>query len=459
MAVFDIAVVYVALPDMERSIGAGISDQQWIASAYGLMEAGFTLAAGTLGDLWGRKRVLVAGVLLFACASIGSGLAPNPVALIVARFVQGIGGAIMMTLPLAMLAALARDERERDDNIRMFATVAGLGAVAAPLAGGVLVELLGWRAIFFVNVPLALFVLYAVGVFAAESTRHAGRRLDSGGQLSSALALIGVTFVSIEGTRMGPASPPVLIAALLALVSAIAFVTIERRSSDPMLNFTVFRQPFLAVAAACIFVMNAGFFTVYLLSTLFLQNVKAVDALTAGWLLLGNNIAFFVANLWSGSLAKAIGKRAAGLGGLLAGGAGIAMYAGIDERTPAGLLVLPLVLTGLAWGSAMTPLNALAMSVAPEDAEGLDASLLNLGRPLGAVLATAIFGSIIAAAIAAAPAVHETRASGFVAGMHRTAVVAAALTAGAFLIAWFTTRRTPGVPDGSGRWVAGSARP
>ena len=459
MAVFDIAVVYVALPDMERSIGAGISDQQWIASAYGLMEAGFTLAAGTLGDLWGRKRVLLAGVLIFACASIGSGLAPNPVALIVARFVQGVGGAIMMTLPLAMLAALARDERERDDGIRMFGTVAGLGAVAAPLIGGVLVLLLGWRAIFFVNVPLALFVLYAINVHVPQSPRRPGRRLDVGGQFTSALALIGFAFVSIEGPHLGWSSAPVLASGLLALASSIAFVAIERRSANPMLDFDVFRQPFLTAAAGCIFVMNAGFFTVYLLSTLFLQNVELVGPLAAGWLLLANNVAFFVANLWSGALAKAIGKRGAGLAGMLAGGAGIAMYAGFDERTPAVLLALPLIVTGLAWGSAISPLNALAMAAAPEDASGLDASLLNLGRPLGAVLATAIFGSIIAAAIVAAPAVHGVHAAGFVTGMHRTAGAAAGLTVAAFLVAWFTTGRTLGGAEGSGTSRAGNARP
>jgi DHA2 family methylenomycin A resistance protein-like MFS transporter len=226
-----------------------------------------------------------------------------------------------------------------------------------------------------------------------------------------------------------------------------------------MLDFACFRQPFLAVATGCAFVMNAGFFTVYLFSTLFLQNVAGVGPLAAGWFLLGNNAAFFVANLGCGALANAIGKRAAGLAGLLAGGAGIAMYAAFDERTPPALLLLPLILTGLAWGSAMTPVDALALSVAPEEAEGLDASLLNLGRPLGAVLATAIFGSIIAAAIASAPALNETRAAGFVAGMHRTAIVAAVLTVAAFLVAWFTTRRTTDAADGSGRSAAGSARP
>jgi DHA2 family methylenomycin A resistance protein-like MFS transporter len=486
MAVFDIAVVFVALPDMQRSIGAGIADQQWIASAYALMEAGFTLAAGTLGDRWGRRRVLVTGVVLFIAASIGSALAPTPNLLIATRFVQGIGGAILMALPLAMLVALARDDRERASAIRTFATIAGLGAVAAPVLGGALVDAFGWRSIFLVNVPLALVVLASTFAYPREPVREGAPRLDVGGQLTSAVALMGLSYAAIEGNAAGWTSVPILCAAALGIVSALAFVAIEQRSSAPMIRFSALRRPELATGAGCMFVMNLGFFTVYFLSTLFLQNVKHVSPSTAGWYLLANNLAFFVINLGSDPLVRRIGARAAGLSGMACSAAGIALFAGIDASTPAPLLMIPLILTGLAWGFAVTPFNTLAMSAALPtqaggDETGLDAGLLNLGRPLGATIGATVFGSVIAgmmaaqlaralapfhlapaaagriahalhhgglwsvadgtAAIGIAPVVIRTALDdGFVAGMHRSAVITAVLTLLAVIAGWYGTR-------------------
>ena len=498
MAVFDIAAVYVALPKIEASLGAGISDAQWIASAYGLMEAGFTLAAGTLGDLWGRRRVYVYGIAIFTLASVASGLAPNPVWLIASRFMQGIGGAIMMALPLAMLSAMARNDGEREAGIRMYGTVAGLGAVVAPVVSGALVQYLGWRSIFFVNVPIAMFVLYTALMRTPESAKIPGKRLDAGGQFASALALIAFSYVAIEGNGMGWTSPTIVAAFALALVSSAAFVGIERRSPSPMIRFSALRQPALAAAAGSIFIMNAGFFAIYLIATLFLQGVKGVSPAQTGMFLLANNLGFFVANLWSGPAVKRIGPRNAGLIGMAGGALGIALLLAFDARTPAAALVIPLAVTGLAWGFAITPLNALALDAAPPSETGLDSGILKSGRPLGAVIATAIFGSVIAesmgdrltsllsalqvaprvaqeflagirhggswvtpAPIAGVPeaAIRAALDTGFVIGMHRTAAVAALVSAASVLAAWITTRSIAGRPEGGGSTKAGSVRP
>lgn len=397
MAVFDIAVVYLALPDMERSIGAGIADQQWIASAYGLMEAGFTLSAGTLGDLWGRRRVYIAGVALFIVASIASGLAPNPTALIAARFVQGIGGAIAMALPLAMLVAMSRDPQDREASIRMYATIAGLGAVTAPALGGLLVASLGWRAIFFVNVPVAAFVLYAALVHTPASPRDPAQQLDLGGQLTSALSLIALSFAAIEGSTLGWTSPPILGAAAFAVAGFAAFFFIERHVRVPMIDFSLLRQPLLAAGAWNLFAINLGFFTMYLIASLFLQNVARMSPLHAGWYLLANNLVFFLTNTFSGGLTARLGLRWAALGGTLIGALGLAMFTTFNEQTPPLLVALPLALTGFGWGLAFTPFNSLAMSAVPTSKTGLASGLLSLGRPLGAVFGSAVFGSILAA--------------------------------------------------------------
>jgi MFS family permease len=242
MAVFDIAVVYLALPEMESSIGAGLADQQWIASAYPLMEAGFTLGAGTLGDLYGRKRVYLLGVAIFVGGSLLSGVAPSAATLIAARFVQGIGGAIVMALPLAILVAMANDDADREQTIRTLMTLAGLGAMMAPVLGGLLVHAYGWRSIFFVNVPIGIFVLYSGIVHVPESPRDPVKRLDLAGQIASSAALIALSFAAIEGNALGWRSPAIVGALVLGLIAACAFVAIERRSPSPMLSLDVLRR-------------------------------------------------------------------------------------------------------------------------------------------------------------------------------------------------------------------------
>lgn len=399
MAVFDIAVVFLALPAMEKSIGAGIADQQWIASAYGLMEAGFTLAAGTLADLWGRKRVYLFGVSLFVLASIASGLAPSPGFLITSRFLQGIGGAIAMALPLAILVSTTRDAKQTESVIRTYATIAGLGAVTAPALGGILVQTLGWRAIFFVNVPISLFVLYAGVVHTRESPRDPSRRLDLGGQITSALALLALSFAAIEGNALGWTSPTIFGAIVLSIASAIAFVVIERRVPMPMIRFGLLRQPVFATGVCNLFLINLGFFTVYLIASLFLQNVQRLDALHAGWLLLANNLAFFLTNQFGGPIVARLGLRAAAIVGSLCGVVGVAMFATFGAQTPQLVVAVPLALTGIGWGLAFTPYNTLAMGQVAASETGLASGLLGLGRPLGAVLGTAVFGSVIAASM------------------------------------------------------------
>jgi DHA2 family methylenomycin A resistance protein-like MFS transporter len=399
MAVFDIAVVYLALPAMESSIGAGLADQQWIASAYGLMEAGFTLAAGTLGDLYGRKRVYLLGIVIFLAGSVASGLAPNPGFLIAARFLQGVGGAIAMALPLAILVATAHDDADRERTIRALITIAGLGAITAPLLGGVLVHAFGWRSIFFVNVPVGLFVLYAAIAHVPESPRDVSKRLDLPGQVTSALALIAASFAAIEGNAFGWRSPAIGVAVVLALASFGAFVAIERRSPAPMLRFAVLRRPTLAASATNLLMMNLAFFQMYLIASLFLQNVRQIGALETGWYLLANNAAFFAANQFGGGIARRIGLRTASIAGLLLGAVATAIPALFDLTIPPELFAIPLGLSGLGWGFAFTPLNALAMDGVDSAETGMASGILNLGRPLGAVFGTAVFGSIVAAAM------------------------------------------------------------
>jgi len=404
MAVFDIAVVYLALPSIERSIRATLADQVWIASAYGLTEAGFTLAAGTLGDLYGRRRVYIGGVIVFTLASIASGLAPTPILLIVARFIQGIGGAIMMALPLAILCSMVDGEVQTSKTIRLFATIAGMGAVAGPVLGGLLISAFGWRAVFFVNVPISLFVLFTALRYTTESERDPQLRLDLGGQAASILTLLAFSFTAIEGNTLGWWSWPIGASAIVTVLGAISFVWIEGHAQCPMLRFDALSNALLSVGTWSMLMMNIGFFTLYLIASLFIQNVRGVGPLAAGWLLLANNALFFLTNEYSSPLTERIGQPAAVVAGMGLGLVGLASFAFFHTWTPAAYAMIPLGLCGLGWGLAFTPLNTLAMKRVPREEDGLASGLLNIGRPLGAVFGTAIFGAVLAGTMSASVA-------------------------------------------------------
>src|SRR6185312_4929238 len=192
MSVLDGGVVYVGLPAIERSLNVGIADQQWILGIYVLMQGSFTLAAGTLGDLYGRRRIFLAGVALFALGSVTCALAPSGAVLILARALQGVGGSVLFSLSLAIGSTLVASG-EKEKLVRNFANVASLGAVVAPLLGGILVSALGWRSIFFINVPIAALVTWVVVTQIKESTVDRVRRLDLQGQFCS---LAGVFAIS-----------------------------------------------------------------------------------------------------------------------------------------------------------------------------------------------------------------------------------------------------------------------
>ncbi len=201
MAVVDISVVYLALPAIGKSLGAGIADQQWIVNIYALMEGGFTLASGTLGDLYGRKRVFVGGVALFVAGAVGSALAMTPTVLIVARLVQGIGGAVLLSLSLALLTGMLADPKEDDDAVRTFSMTAGLGAVAGVVLGGVLVQFLGWRSIFAMSALFGALVLPLTLRYVPETARNLAQPVDVAGQLLSVLAFVALSLRSSRGMR------------------------------------------------------------------------------------------------------------------------------------------------------------------------------------------------------------------------------------------------------------------
>ena len=395
-AVVNISVIYLALPAIERSLHAGLADQQWMVSIYPLMEGGFTLAAGTLGDLYGRKKILGIAVAGFALATLACAFAPGAAVLIVARGVQGIFGSALLSLPVAILVAMTPDKDKRENAVAGFAMVAGLGAVAGPVLGGFLIHTFAWPAIFLISVVMAALVLLALPSVDAGAV-EAAPQLDSLGQVLTIASMIALSFALIEGDEIGWTAPPIVIAIVLFLALAASFVAHERRTPHPMIKLAYFRNPRFDGALLCIGAINFGWFGLMLLATLYLQKVLKVDALSAGFYLMPSNLAFFASNQVSAALDRRIGLFAVAMLAMGASLAGMVWMLGFGTTTAPWQVGGALFVMGLGWGAIFTPAQAAGMAVCEECDEGFAAGALALSRSIFGVLGIALLGALLAA--------------------------------------------------------------
>jgi len=418
MAVVNISVVYLALPSIEHVIRADIAEQQWILSIYPLMEGGFTLAAGTLGDLYGRKKVMTLMTWLFTLATIACALAPTPLALIVARGFQGLGGAALLSLPVAILVQMLPDPTDNEDAIKNFAMIAGLGAVAGPAIGGVLVHYLGWPSIFYLSVLMSLGVLLALP-YTEESRRDPSLRIDGIGQTLSILSFLAICFALIEGNGLGWTSPVILGAFAFSVVAIVAFMFVEKKVAQPMVHLRYFKVPKFNVALLAIGGINFAWYGVMLLATLFLQNALHQSALLAGFYLMPSNIAFFLANQYS----SRVQKRTGALGILLLAFAisigGMVWLGMLGSSAAAWEVSAGLFIAGIGWGFAFTPAASMGMAAVSTADEGFASGAEALARSLFGVFGIAVLGSLLAAGISS---------GSFVSGLHVALYVCVGLT-------------------------------
>ena len=418
MAVVNISVVYLALPSIEHAIRADIDEQEWILSIYPLMEGGFTLAAGTLGDLYGRKKVMALMTWLFTLATIACALAPNPLALIVARGFQGLGGAALLSLPVAILVQMLPDPTDCEDAIKNFAMVAGLGAVAGPAIGGVLVHYLGWPSIFYLSVLMSVGVLLSLPS-TEESKRDSSLRIDGLGQALSILSFLAVSFALIEGNDNGWTSPIILGAFALSVVSIVAFLFVEKKVAQPMVHLRYFKVPKFNVALLTIGGINFAWYGVMLLCTLFLQNALHQSALLAGFYLMPSNIAFFLANQYSSRVQKRTGALGIILLAFIISIAGMAWLGVLGTSAAAWEVSAGLFIAGIGWGFAFTPAASMGMAAVTTTDDGFASGAEALARSLFGVFGIAVLGSLLAAGISG---------GSFVGGLHVALYVCIGLT-------------------------------
>jgi len=396
----DNTILNVALPALGRDLDAPISGLQWTLDAYTLVLACLLLLGGSLGDRLGRRRVFRVGLVVFSAASLLCSLAPGLGALVGFRALQGVGGAMLNPVALSIITSVFPDGRRRARAFGVWGATAGLSLALGPVVGGLLVDTVSWRAVFWVNVPVGVAALLLTTRYVPESRAPAPRRLDPGGQVLVVVALATLTYAIIEGPHRGWGSP--VIAGLFA-ASALAFAALlawEPRRPEPLIDPRFFRSvPFTgtAVIAFAGFGALSGFL---FLNTLYLQEVRALSPLEAGlWTLPMPAVSAVFAPV-AGRLVAARGTRVPLVVAGTGMAAGAAWLAGAGAGTPAGSLIAAYVVFGVGFGMLNPPITTTAVAGMPRAQAGVAAGVASTSRQVGQSLGVAVVGSVVATAVA-----------------------------------------------------------
>lgn len=441
MAFLDTTAVNVALPTIGETLGADFAQFQWILNGYFLTLAAFVLVAGALGDVYGRRRIFLAGVVLFALASLPCGLAPDPDLLIAFRVLQGLGGALLIPTSLAIIQTAFRPE-DRGRAIGTWAAFSSIWSLAGPILGGWLIEAVSWRAIFLINPVLAAPVLWVAVRYVPRVVPPRGRRPDVSGAATAVVGLAGVVFALIEGPERGWDRPAVPAAAGLGVLALIAFVLIERRRADPMLPLGLFRVRGFAVANAITFLLYGVMASVFFLFTLQLQRVLGYSAFEAGAAAAPVTVMMFFVSPRAGWLADRFGPRRPLAGGLVVVAAGVAMLSGMAAGDTYLTGVMPgILVTGLGIGLSVPTVTTAAMGSLADRHGGLAAGVNN------AMARTAqLLGIPLLPLAAGLSGIDRVAGATFSAGFARAMWIASAAVAFASVIALVALPQSAGHP-------------
>jgi EmrB/QacA subfamily drug resistance transporter len=394
----DTTIVNVGLPAIGRGLNVGTRGLEWTVDAYTVVLASLLISSGAFADRVGRRRVFQLGLLVFGAASLASALAPSIGVLIAARAVQGVGGSMLSPVALAIVVNAITDPKERAQAIGVWAAVFGVSMAAGPAAGGALVSGLGWRSVFWVNMPVVALALLLSAVYVPESRAGSARRFDGPGQLMLT-AVVGVSVgVLVEGPRIGWGSPTALAGYACAVVAAAGFVRTESRRREPLMDLHLFRRPSFAAAVAGAVVVFVALNATLLLNTLYLQRARGLSPVAAGIATLPMALGATVCAPLSGYL---VGRRGPRLPLTLAGGftaAGGLCLVALDNHTSVLLLLLAYLLIGVGFGFANAPITNTAVSGLHPSRAGVAGATTSTARQFGSALGIAIAGSIIARA-------------------------------------------------------------
>jgi EmrB/QacA subfamily drug resistance transporter len=448
MVMLDNTVVNVALPSIQRELEAKVSGLALVLDAYILVFASLLLTAGSLGDRYGRRRVFRIGLVVFTASSALCGLAPSLPALVAGRALQAVGAAALLPNSLAILTAAFPDPRERVQAIGLWSGVSAMALAAGPVVGGLLTDALGWRWVFYVNLPVGVAAFVVAGRVVAESRDPGARPLDLPGLLLGSLGLAGVTLGLIESNQRGWGSPEIVGLLAVGVALLAAFGIAEGRRRQPMLSLRLFRDRAFSTANAVVLLAGFALLGFVFFNTLYFQAVQGWSPLQAGLRSLPNTLAVVVSAPLAGRLAARYGYRVPVGAGLLLAAAALWALTGIEVGTPYTQLWWKLAMLGAGLGLSISPATAAGVAAMPGAQAGVASAVITTSRQVGGALGVAVLGAVAAARYGGATP--EADPAAFLAGVHAAYLVAAAaLGAGAVAAVLFLRPRRAD-PDAAG---------
>jgi EmrB/QacA subfamily drug resistance transporter len=396
MTFIDGTVVNVALPALQRDLGASITDVQWVIEAYALFLGSLILVGGSLGDQLGRRRVFLSGVIVFTIASVLCGIAPTSVTLIAGRALQGIGAAFLVPGSLAIITTTFGDE-ERGRAIGTWSGFTAIMTAIGPVLGGWLVEHASWRAVFFMNVPLAAVVVL-LSLRAIEETKDPSRQgaIDWTGAALAVVGLSGIVCGLLEWPPLGPRHPFVLSSLGIGVASLAAMIVVERRTTNPMLPLELFASRCFTPANVLTLFLYAALTEMLFLVPLELIQVQRYTATAAGAMLLPFPIIMFVMSRWSGGLIRRVGHRLPLTVGPLIAAIGLAAFAlPIRDRFVITITLLAIVILGTGMAITVAPLTTTVMESVSSEHSGVASGVNNAVARVAGLIAIAVFGVMI----------------------------------------------------------------
>jgi EmrB/QacA subfamily drug resistance transporter len=439
MLLLDITIVVVALPDIERSLGAQLSDLQWVIDAYALSLAAFLLTAGVVGDRVGRRTVFATGIVVFTLGSLLCGVAGDPTFLALARAVQGIGGAIMFATSLALIS-VAYQGRDRGTAFGVFGAVTGIAVAIGPVLGGAITSGLSWRWIFFVNLPIGILALWVTLRAIAESRDPRARRLDWAGFATFSAGLGLLVFGLIRSNEAGWGSTEVAGSLTAAVMLLLVFVVVEAVQREPMFDLSLLRVPTFVGGLAAAFGISASLFSLLTYLVLYLQNLLGYSAIEAGVRFLPLTLAIFFTAAVAGRLSATVPTRLLIGPGFALIGLGLLLMHGIDVGSDWTALLAGMIVSGVGAGLVNVPLASTAVAVVEPARAGMASGINSTFRQAGIATGVAALGAIFAAAVpegASGPAA----AQGFVDGINDILLVGAGIAFAAAIASFALIRQ------------------
>ena len=428
LAGLDTTAVNLALPDIQRTLALGPGELPWVVNAFALLSAALLVTAGNLADRFGRRRVFVAGLLAFAGASAACGLAPSALLLDLARAAQGAAAAAVTAGGLAVLA-ISYSPAERGRALGVYSAIAALSFVVGPLLGGLLTDLSGWRAVFLANVPVAVLIAAAARRALPELAGDRRARFDYAGVVTFTLGLAALLYAVMRGNAIGWANAEVPTVAAVGIAGLAAFVAVERRTAEGIVDLRLFRDRTFAGAVGTFTLGGAAYFGMLVYLSLFLQGAQHYDAIQAGLVYLPTILPFMVISPVAGRLLTRLPGALLPTLGLVLIAFGLLLLVGVDDD--AGLLdvSLAMAIAGIGTGLTVTPLTQIALNQVPTERSGMASGVLQTFRPVGVTIGVTVLGLAAPGPMTAA-------------GFSGVAAIAAGLAAAGAVVAALTIRPT-----------------